>query len=101
MRVVQRGLPVEPYFGIGFAEVGAMLTAFTPRRWELIAALREHGPMSVAELARQIGRNSKNADGDVVQLIEWMAVERVADGGVHAPWSEIVLEMKLPEQVAA
>jgi len=34
-----------------------MLSAFTPRRWELVAVLREGGPMTVAELARRLGRH--------------------------------------------
>jgi hypothetical protein len=36
----------------------------------------------------------------VNQLIEWMAVERADDGRVNVPWSEIVVDMKLPERVA-
>jgi hypothetical protein len=38
---------------------------------------------------------------DVQQLIEWMAVERGDDGRVCGPWSEIVVDMKLPERAAA
>ena len=78
-----------------------MLAAFTPRRWELIAALREAGPLTVAALARRLGRNYKNVHTDIAQLIEWMAVERRDDGRVHVPWSEIIVDMKLPQQLAA
>ena len=78
-----------------------MLATFTPKRWELIAALREVGPVTVAELARHPGRNDKNVHADVQQLIEWMAVERGDDGRVSVPWSEIVVDMKLPERAAA
>ena len=67
-------------------------------RWDLIAALREVGPMTVADLARHLGRHYKNVHADVQQLIEWMAVERGADGRVSVPWSEIVVDMKLPER---
>jgi hypothetical protein len=38
---------------------------------------------------------------DVAQLIEWMAVARMDEGRVHVPWAEIVVDMKLPHQVAA
>ena len=78
-----------------------MLAAFTPKRWELIAALREAGPLTVAELARHLGRNCKNVHADVQQLIEWMAVQRDEDGRVSVPWSDIVVDMKLPERYAA
>ena len=101
MQALQDGLPVTPYFGVSFTEVGQMLTAFTPRRWELIAALREAGPMTVAELARRLGRNYKNVHTDVAQLVEWMAVAREVDGRVGVPWSEIIVDMKLPQRLAA
>ncbi|MHB1199832.1 MAG: HVO_A0114 family putative DNA-binding protein [Polaromonas sp.] len=59
------------------------------------------GPLTVAELARRLGRDYKNVHTNVNQLNEWMAVERGDDGRVSTPWSEIVMEMKLPERVAA
>lgn len=77
-----------------------MLAAFTPKRWELIAALREAGPMKVADLARHLGRNYKNVHTDVQLLTEWLAVERDERGRVSVPWSEIVVDMKLPERAA-
>ena len=91
MKDIQRGEPTPSYFGVSFGEIGQMLAAFTPRRWELIAMLREAGPLSVAELARRLERNYKNVHTDVAQLIEWMAVERGEDGLVCVPWSEIVV----------
>jgi len=101
MRAIERGERAQPYFGVSFEQMGQMLAAFTPKRWELIAALREAGPLTVAELARRLGRNYKNVHVDVAQLMEWMAVERTADGRVSVPWSEIVVDMKLPQRVAA
>lgn len=101
MRSAQAGHPPIPYFGVSFGEVGQMLVAFTPKRWELIAALRAQGPMTVAELARHLGRNYKNVHGDITQLTAWMAVTRAADGKVVVPWSEIIVDMKLPERRAA
>ena len=101
MKAIQRGEPTPSYFGVSFGEIGQMLAAFTPKRWELIAMLRQEGPLSVAELARRLERNYKNVHTDVAQLIEWMAVERGDDGLVSVPWSEIVVDMKLPERVVA
>ena len=62
-----------------------MPAAFTPKRRELIAALRETGPLTVAELARRLGRDDKNVHTDAMQRIEWMAVERADDGRVNVP----------------
>jgi len=101
MRAIARGEKVQHHFGVNFEQIGQMLAAFTPKRWELIAALRQAGPLTVAELARRLGRDYKNVHTDVNQLIEWMAVERADDGRVNVPWSEIVVDMKLPERVAA
>lgn len=101
MKAAAAGRAIQPYFGVGFPDVGPMLGVFTPRRWELIAALREAGPSTIAELARRLGRNYKNVHADVQTLIEWMVVERGIDGRVSVPWSEIVLDMTLPEAIAA
>ena len=101
MKALAAGKEAEPYFGVNFEQVGQMFAAFTPKRWELIAALRAVGPLTVAELARRLGRNYKNVHTDVQQLIEWMAVERGEDGRVSVPWSDIVVDMKLPQRVAA
>ena len=101
MKAAARGEAIAPHFGVNFEQIGQMLAAFTPKRWELIAALRQAGPLTVAELARRLNRDYKNVHTDVNQLIEWMAVVRGDDGRVHVPWSEIVVDMKLPERVAA
>ena len=101
MKALAAGKKAEPYFGVSFEQVSQMFAAFTPKRWELIAALRAAGPLTVADLARQLGRNYKNVHTDVQQLIEWMAVERGEDGRVSVPWSDIVVDMKLPQRVAA
>jgi predicted transcriptional regulator len=62
------------------------------------AALREAGPFTIAGLARRTGRNDKNVHADVQALIEWMVIGRRNDGRVSLPWSEIVLDMTLPQR---
>ena len=71
------------------------------KRWELIGALRESGATTVAELARQLKRDYKNVHNDCERLIEWMAIEKDENGLVFAPYSEIVVDMKLPDSRAA
>ena len=101
MEALQRGKTPKPHFGVGFAEVGQMLAVFTPKRWQLIARLRETGPLTIAELARKLDRDYKNVHADVAALSEWIAVQRTEDGRVHVPWSEIVVDMKLPNRLVA
>lgn len=100
-QAAQAGEPYEPRFAVSFTEMGQMLAVFTPKRWELIAALREAGPSSVRALAQRLGRDYKNVHTDVAALEQWMAVQRMPDGRVHVPWAEIVMDMHLPEAMAA
>lgn len=101
MAALERGEQATPYFGIGFQSAGKMLGVFTPKRWELLATLREGGPMTIAELTRRLGRNYKNVHNDVDKLIEWLAVEKDEQGRIIAPYAEIVVDVKLPERVTA
>jgi predicted transcriptional regulator len=101
MEALQQGRRHKPHFAVGFAEVGQMLAVFTPKRWELIAKLREIGPVTTAQLARTLERDYKNVHADVAALSEWLAVQRDEDGRVSVPWAEIIVDMKLPAQLAA
>lgn len=101
MEALEQGKPVVPYFGIGFVDVGQFFAVFTPKRWDLLAALREAGPMTIAELARRVRRDYKNVHGDVEKLIEWQAVEKDDQGRISAPYDEIVVDVRLPQRRAA
>ena len=101
MKAAKQGKQVKPYFGVGFDDVGEMFSVFTPKRWELIGALREGGAMTIAELARQLKRDYKNVYNDCERLIEWMAIEKDGKGLVFAPYDEIVVDMKLSDRRAA
>lgn len=90
-----------PYYRAGFKTVSQMLGVFTPKRWDLLAALRENGAMSIAELARTLQRDYKNVHNDVERLMEWLAIERDEQGKVFTPYSEIVVDVHLPQQRTA
>lgn len=101
MEALEQGKQVAPYFGIGFSDVGQLFAVFTPKRWDLLAELRESGPMTVAELARLVRRDYKNVHGDIVKLLEWHAVEKDDQGRILAPFDEIVVDVRLPQKRAA
>ena len=101
MEALEQGKPAEPYFGIGFSDVGQLFSVFTPKRWDLLAVLRELGPMTIAELARQVSRDYKNVHGDIEKLLEWHAVEKDEQGRVQAPYDEILVDVHLPQRRAA
>lgn len=101
MERLEVGEEPAPYYGVGFKTVSQMLGVFTPKRWDLLAALRENGAMSIAELARTLQRDYKNVHNDVERLMEWLAIERDEQGKVFTPYSEIVVDVHLPQQRAA
>jgi predicted transcriptional regulator len=101
MKAAKQGKRIKPYFGAGFEDAGEMFAVFTPKRWELIGALRESGATTIAELARQLKRDYKNVYNDCERLIEWMAIDKDENGLIYAPYAEIVVDMKLPDKRAA
>ena len=101
MSSLERGQSVVPRFEVGFADVGQMTAVFTPRRWELLAVLGKAGPVSIAALAKLLQRDYKNVHGDVSALMEWMAIEKDKQGRVFAPFSDIHIDIRLPERQAA
>ena len=101
MERLELGEEPTSYFGVGFKDMSQMLRVFTPKRWDLLATLREQGAMSIAELARTLQRDYKNVHNDVERLMEWLAIERDAQGKVFTPYAEIVVDVHLPQQRAA
>jgi len=100
MEAIEQGRTPEPWFGIGFESMPQMLNVFTQRRWELLAYLREHGPLRIAELARKLQRDYKNVHGDIAALLEWNAVQRDDSHRVYVPWDAIDLHLPLQRKAA-
>ena len=101
MMSLRQGRRPKPHFAIGFTEVGQMLALFTPKRWQLIAKLREIGPVPTAQLARTLERDYRNVHADVAALSAWFAVQRDEGGLVSVPRAEIIVDVTLPAQLAA
>jgi predicted transcriptional regulator len=101
MEALERGEKPTPYFSVSFNDVSQLFSVFTPRRWDLLATLRESGPVNIAELARLAKRDYKNVYHDVERLVEWLAVEKDEKGRVFAPYSEILVDVRLPQGRAA
>lgn len=100
MLALQAGRSATPHYAVGFESLSQLLAMFTPKRLELIALLRERDPVSIAELARMLGRDYKNVHGDVKALIEWLAVERNDAGLVFVSWDEIDFKVPLTRLAA-
>ncbi len=100
LQAAMDGDTTAPYFGVGFANMAQFGDAFTPKRWELVVALKASGPLSIYALAKRLGRHYRNVHKDVGALMEWMVIEKDAAGHVFVPWDEIDVRLPLKRNAA-
>ncbi len=101
MEQLQVGEIPAPYHQVGFETMPQMLSVFTPKRWDVLACLREQGAITIAELARMLKRDYKNVHTDISSLMEWLAVEKDEKGRVFTPYTKIIVDVRLPDKLAA
>jgi len=101
MRELEQGQQPIPSFDLGFENVAQLFAVFTPKRWELLAVLREHGPLSIFALARLLRRDYKNVHADVAALLEWTVIEKNEQNLIYAPFADISVDVHLPQKQAA
>jgi len=80
---------------LGFADLPVLLKTLTPARWDLLARLREKGPLSVRALSKLLERDYKNVHTDVAQLTQLGLIERPSDSRVRVPWDAVRAELRL------
>ncbi len=100
LQAVMEGRPPRPYSGIGFENMAQFGEVFTPKRWELVEALKASGPLSIYALAKRLNRHYRNVYKDVSVLSEWLVIGRDESGKVYVPWDEIDVRMALGKQAA-
>jgi predicted transcriptional regulator len=100
LSAAQAGRMVDPYFGVGFRNMAQFAEVFTPKRWELVEALKAAGPQSIYALAKGLGRHYRNVHKDVTALIAWTVIEKDASGRVFVPWDEIDVRWPLQKRAA-
>jgi len=101
MHEIEQGQSPTPSFDLGFEDVAQLFAVFTPKRWELLAVLREHGPLSILALARLLRRDYKNVHADVTALLEWTVIDKNDQNLVYAPFADISVDVHLPQKQAA
>ena len=94
-RALEKGVPLRAREQLFFADMPTLLKTLTSERWRLTEQLKQHGPLSINAIARQLGRNYKNVHGDVKRLMEIGLIERLKDGRVRVPYSSIIAELKM------
>ncbi|MHB8533818.1 MAG: HVO_A0114 family putative DNA-binding protein [Sulfuricaulis sp.] len=83
-----------PADGVYFADFATIMKFLTPRRLELVQALRAAGPVTVRALAQKLKRDYKNVHGDV-QLLKRIGLIESHDARVHVPWDVIRLHTEI------
>ena len=78
-----------------FETPGALFSAITPRRWDVLNYLQGRPAMSIRELAKRLKRDVKNVHADVTKLMGIGLVERDESGAVLSPFAEIRTEFTL------
>ncbi|VAW57732.1 hypothetical protein MNBD_GAMMA07-744 [hydrothermal vent metagenome] len=80
---------------LNFEDLSMLLSILTPRRLELLKALRQQGPMSVRALSKHLERDYKNVHVDVRALENTDLLERTEAGTLQAPWDVIDAHVQL------
>jgi predicted transcriptional regulator len=100
LQTVMEGRTSRSYSGIGFENMAQFGEVFTPKRWELVEALKAAGPMTIYALAKRLNRHYRNVYKDVAILSEWLVICKDDSGKVFVPWDEIDVRMALATQAA-
>lgn len=80
---------------LNFEDFALFVSALTPKRLELMRALRQYGPLSVRALAKQVGRDYKNVHSDTKILEEVDLIHRTEHKLLTAPWDVIDTHVSL------
>ena len=99
-RKIDAGAEVEPLCEVCFTRMTQMFEVFTPKRWELVEALKATGAQSIYALAKRLGRHYRNVHQDVTALSEWLVIEKDDSGKVFVPWDEIDVQWPLQRLAA-
>jgi predicted transcriptional regulator len=86
------GRKVDRLRVLSLRDLPLLLRTLTPARWALLDRLRDAGPASIYQLARQLGRDYKNVHTDVSALISLGLIERSTDGRVSVSWDVVRAE---------
>ena len=86
---------IAPERHIGFESYECFAQVATPRRIELMKALRKSGPMSVRALSMLLKRDYKSVHGDVAKLLDTGLIERTESGLVEVTWDQVTYKLDL------
>lgn len=95
MQAWKTGEPAHPVNRLSFESMTGFSKAFTPKRWEMLQALKGQGKQNINQLAKSLKRDYKNVYTDIQSMLELGLVQKDSDGLVFVPWDEIETHFKL------
>jgi predicted transcriptional regulator len=85
----------SPERHLSFENYATFAKTVTPRRHDLLKALRKSGPMSVRALSMLLKRDYKSVHGDVAKLLDVGLIDRTDSGLVEVTWDKVSAELDL------
>lgn len=92
---IRKGVQVKPRERLYFVDMATLLRNLTAERWRLMEHVRQHGPLTIYAVGRQLDRNYKNVHSDVKRLLDLGLLEKLEDGRLIVPFQMIVTELRL------
>lgn len=86
------GRKLERLRVLSLQDLPLLLRTLTPARWDLLDRLRDGGPASIYQLAKQLRRDYKNVHTDVSTLTRIGLIEKRGDARVFVPWDVVRAE---------
>jgi predicted transcriptional regulator len=80
---------------IGLGSIAELTNLLSPKRMELLRHVAQSPGLSIRKLAQELGRDYKNVHTDVSELESRHLLERDNDGGVIAPYDQLVIRAAL------
>lgn len=88
----RRGEIGEPDVQICFLDTATLRGVLSDRRVDLLKALHKHGPSSIRELARHVGRDFRNVYDDIQLFLKAGLVEKDEREKVSVPWNKVQVQ---------
>ena len=80
---------------IGSPTVELLWKVLTAKRWEILRAMTDAGPLSIREVARRVGRDVKTVHADVHALLKAGVIDRSGDGRIAFPYDAVHVDFVL------
>lgn len=80
---------------LNFEDLAMLTSVLTPKCLALLKSLRQHGPLSIRALSKQLERDYKNVHTDISVLEEVDLIQRSEEGLLFSPWDVIDAHIRL------